>query len=658
MMIMNFVTAALSNTGGDVVDTVNVGAAAAAAAAATGTAFPALPAMSTAMGSLELSSNYGYYGSNGSDGWVFPLALSCMAGASTCLGAAVVFCFPPHTIQRTMPFSLSLAASVMITISVVSIAPECLEGVVVFAAAATSAAVVQPQDGSNIGDHLTSYATAAVAATAAAVSSSSAWPLVVVNYGLLFERIFAFGIGCVGYMLLSKLLERLPDPEGMDFWASDGKDGTVVVEDDKVVDYIAKSNDDEEKAAFITLKTHKTSLIDRCSSAESDDHDDGDFDCDTKSFDSNAEMIDSEEDGNIVTASGHEEARQLSPSSSVDRVLTKQQERPSKHFLRRKISQRARIRDSPARSSTTGSIDRRRGDGDAACDNFGSSNSRSTAVGGSFEGGALSSSNESSSASSSYDNNKPSSAVTSQTTMTLRQEQQRRSWRVAMLLFVSLLAHNFPEGLAVAASARESPQLGLTVTIGILIHNVVRPIIVMFVGSPIRPALSHHHLLLPFLYVDFYCSYSQPEGIAISGTTETCDNFEIMLKGLSPNLTRFLFCGAFVYPVTVPCMAARPDSPWLAFWLASISGLAEPIGAAVALSILRNTPLPLENVLATVAGIMCMVAVKELYPESIRALPPSRDRDGRRSLRSFRQIFLGTIIGMGLMIATELYLPS
>jgi hypothetical protein len=127
-------------------------------------------------------------------------------------------------------------------------------------------------------------------------------------------------------------------------------------------------------------------------------------------------------------------------------------------------------------------------------------------------------------------------------------------------------------------------------------------------------------------------------------------------------------------------MAARPDSPWLAFWLASISGLAEPIGAMVALSVLQSTPLPLENVLATVAGIMCMVAVKELYPEAVRALPPSRVRqpssqqpqsNGETNqvwgeattwifdrLHSFRQIVLGTLVGMGLMIATEIYLPS
>ena len=50
--------------------------------------------------------------------------------------------------------------------------------------------------------------------------------------------------------------------------------------------------------------------------------------------------------------------------------------------------------------------------------------------------------------------------------------EARRANRVAMLLFFSLLIHNFPEGLAVAASALESDQLGLTVTIGIMIHNI------------------------------------------------------------------------------------------------------------------------------------------------------------------------------------------
>jgi zinc transporter ZupT len=177
---------------------------------------------------------------------------------------------------------------------------------------------------------------------------------------------------------------------------------------------------------------------------------------------------------------------------------------------------------------------------------------------------------------------------------TAKLRQKQRSWRVAMLLFFSLLAHNFPEGLCVAASAQESPQLGITVAIGIFIHNV-------------------------------------PEGIAIS----------------------------------VPCMAARPDSPWLAFWLASISGLAEPIGAIVALTVLHHTKLELENVLASVAGVMCMVAVMELYPEAIRQLDNTPydssgnvEDAGKPAIPSYRSILWGTIMGTSMMVATEWWLPK
>jgi ZIP family zinc transporter len=156
----------------------------------------------------------------------------------------------------------------------------------------------------------------------------------------------------------------------------------------------------------------------------------------------------------------------------------------------------------------------------------------------------------------------------------LESGEQRRAWRVAMLLFISLLIHNFPEGLAVAVSAMESTKLGVTVAFGIMIHNI-------------------------------------PEGIAIA----------------------------------VPCLAARPDKPWMAFLLASGSGLAEPLGAAVALLFLRNqSTFPLENVLAFVAGIMIMVALCELFPEAKR-----HDRP--------RYFTTGTLTGIAIMGMTELYLP-
>lgn len=157
--------------------------------------------------------------------------------------------------------------------------------------------------------------------------------------------------------------------------------------------------------------------------------------------------------------------------------------------------------------------------------------------------------------------------------------EARRAWRVAMLLFVSLAVHNFPEGLAVVASALHSQSLGMTTTVAIALHNI-------------------------------------PEGIAIA----------------------------------VPCLAARPDSPFLAFALASFSGLAEPMGAAVALLILPppsdTAPVSpfwdMDNILAFVAGIMIMVAVLELFPEARRH---AKDRYGAFAA--------GTISGAIVMLASD-----
>ncbi|EJK57863.1 hypothetical protein THAOC_22051 [Thalassiosira oceanica] len=169
----------------------------------------------------------------------------------------------------------------------------------------------------------------------------------------------------------------------------------------------------------------------------------------------------------------------------------------------------------------------------------------------------------------------------------LASAEARRANRVAMLLFFSLLIHNFPEGLAVAASALESDQLGLTVTIGIMIHNI-------------------------------------PEGIAIA----------------------------------IPCLKARPDSPWLSFILASVSGLAEPAGAFVSLVLLRGADKrrdadesgqsggegSLENVLSFVAGIMITVSLLELLPEARRHV----DKTCKKPY------WLGIAVGFIVMVVTEL----
>lgn len=47
-----------------------------------------------------------------------------------------------------------------------------------------------------------------------------------------------------------------------------------------------------------------------------------------------------------------------------------------------------------------------------------------------------------------------------------------RRWRLAVVMMISLTAHNFPEGMAVAISSLDDRRLGLVVMIAISIHNV------------------------------------------------------------------------------------------------------------------------------------------------------------------------------------------
>lgn len=129
-------------------------------------------------------------------------------------------------------------------------------------------------------------------------------------------------------------------------------------------------------------------------------------------------------------------------------------------------------------------------------------------------------------------------------------EVQRR-WRLALVMMLSLTAHNLPEGFAVAISALGSDRLGFVVMLAIALHNI-------------------------------------PEGIALA----------------------------------VPVLSAT-GSKRKALWMSFLSGMAEPLGAALALFVAASlgesvSSDALEDVLCAVGGVMCAVALKELLPEAFR----------------------------------------
>lgn len=142
----------------------------------------------------------------------------------------------------------------------------------------------------------------------------------------------------------------------------------------------------------------------------------------------------------------------------------------------------------------------------------------------------------------------------------LDSSEARRSNRVAMLLFFSLLIHNFPEGLAVAASALESQELGMTVTVGIMIHNIPEGIAIAIPCLKARPDSPWLSFLLA----------------SVSGLAEPAGAFVslVLLRGVERH-------------------TKEADGA---------------IGGEGAL----------ENILAFVAGIMITVSFLELFPEAKR----------------------------------------
>lgn len=435
--------------------------------------------------------NEGSNGSNNGNGEMdyTPLYMSLIAGMSTCLGAAWVLFqrtndnnkgrSGPIVPPSTMCFSLALAGSVMITVSVVSIIPECMR--------------------EEVDEHDD------LSAVPQGYRMIQLWSTKFL-YRLLFHA-----IGYILYFLLAKF--AFPEPDEIL-----GLTQQTIIKDDQ--------NGNQSSSEGIALLDHPSRQITTA-------------------------------DSNTSNTSDVEENRAVPTPSKK----TARNRRTDKGVL---VSNPSASMDSSADADNTKAIDRDSSSSHASNHN--------TIIDTDDDGNDK--------------DKKPQDFFRSLSRYSsgadLDTQESRRAWRVAMLLFVSLTVHNFPEGLAVAASAMESKELGIKVMIGIMVHNV-------------------------------------PEGVSIA----------------------------------VPCLAARPDSPWLAFWLSAFSGLAEPFGAFVALFALRNIDnrdekseiVNMENVLAFVAGIMIMVALAELFPEA-----------KRHTKEGYFHFWAGTVAGIVLMLATELYL--
>ena len=399
-------------------------------------------------------------------GWT-PLLLSTIAGMSTCIGALIVFCHPIEeeddcnntesdklmgsnsnnnksrfrmrgtrkVSPSTMAFSLALAGSVMITVSVVSIGPECL------------AASSMPQNEHMADEENTFF-----------IFGLTLMPILSMTF---LHRLISFGVGCLIYFLMSKCC--FPEPEE-----------------------ILEMNSD-----LLRLSPAKSTSASSIKSSDSDNDEDIELSMNDKK---NTIMLSPEaDDMNLQRRSGVANKETLTTIDDANSPSRK------KGLFRRSPVDRIKF-CTWFRALTTGSD--------------------------------------------------------------LATNEARRANRVAMLLFFSLLLHNFPEGLAVAASALESDQLGLTVTVGIMIHNIPEGIAIAIPCLKARPDSP----MLSFLLA------------SVSGLAEPA--------------------GAFVSLLFLRGVEKRSGD----------AGEDRPIGGEGSL----------ENVLAFVAGIMITVSFLELLPEAKR----------------------------------------
>jgi ZIP family zinc transporter len=144
---------------------------------------------------------------------------------------------------------------------------------------------------------------------------------------------------------------------------------------------------------------------------------------------------------------------------------------------------------------------------------------------------------------------------------------ERRSWRLAVLLFISLTAHNLPEGLAVAISAMANKRLGFTVMIAIAVHNIPEGVAV---AIPTYDATK-----------------SQCKAVLVallSGMTETVGAL-IAILVLQPFLTGALIEDLLIFVAGIMCYIAffelLPESVYGGGMMYAVASLGLITGAAI-----------------------------------------------------------------------------
>ena len=154
--------------------------------------------------------------------------------------------------------------------------------------------------------------------------------------------------------------------------------------------------------------------------------------------------------------------------------------------------------------------------------------------------------------------------------------------------------------------------------------------------SPEAEARRHNLLRLGFLMAVTMTLHNLPEGFAVAFASLTDFGPVMALAVAVHNVPEGLIVAAPIYAAT--------GSRRTALLTALVSGLSEPVGAAIALAFIKPflTPLRLQLMLAYVGGIMTAVCYLELLPE------------GRKCGKN-GHLVRGALAGGILMAATLLY---